>query len=279
MNKERKRPAAEPSKKEKTQPAKEETKKGTDKGFEKSETMVRSQEMQTPASPAGSQYQYPQQETGTDPSLYLQHPYLYAHPNLPIAYQSYPCNQAYPQPGYQSSSPYTPIVSPVYYYPIPPPAPVQPKEKEKETPHERLPERVYLNVSLVLVAVSSLSLFLYSMVYLFLFSRVQWDPASFPGIWGLGALYTLFAVVLGVASATLGIVTSVLIYTRARYKLCLIMILIMTIAGIIQVNPVSIPFSVAGFVLVSMGQILFKPIPEVDHPSSNDTPSEDNRKK
>lgn len=122
-----------------------------------------------------------------------------------------------------------------------------------------MPERIYVQVGMVLTALSSVAIFVYSMIYLLLFSMVQWDPASFAGIWGLGAAYTVFAIAFGVSAATLGIIATVFIHVRAGYNLNLMMILTIVLAGIIQINPAAIPVSAAAFVFISLSQELFGP--------------------
>lgn len=184
-------------------------------------------------------------------SYYQQHPYLYAHP-----YVLQPSGYSQPQSSMQTTvMPYLPA----QYYPYQP-LPIQPVETKKETKHEeKMPERVYLQVGLVLTALSSVALFVYSMIYLFLFSKEHWDPASFAGIWGLGAAYTIFAVALGITAATFGIISTVFLHVRAKYNMNMIMLLIITLAGIVQINPVAIPLAVAAFVFVSLCQDLFVP--------------------
>jgi hypothetical protein len=184
-------------------------------------------------------------------SYYQQHPYLYAHP-----YVLQPSGYSQPQSSMRTTvMPYLPA----QYYPYQP-VPIQTVETKKEAKQEeKMPERVYIQVGLVLTALSSAALFIYSMIYLFLFSREHWDPASFTGIWGLGAGYTVFAIAFGIAAATFGIISTVFLHVRTKYKMNMIMLLDITLAGIIQINPVAIPLAVAAFVFVSLCQDLFVP--------------------
>jgi len=212
--------------------------------------------------------QHPQTQTtpAYDYSAYYQqHPYLYAHPNTlqQMAYPQQPA--AHPQAGV------IPMMQ-VQYFPVQPlvmPPPVNPAQagqtaEGKQTAHreEKMPERVYIQVGLVLTALSSVALFIYSMVYLYLFSREHWDPALFTGIWGFGAVYTVFAIVLGIAAATFGLIATVFLHVRAKYQMNLVMILTIALAGIIQINPAAIPLAVAAFVFVSLCQDLFLQRPD-----------------
>lgn len=199
---------------------------------------------------------HPQEPTGDQPAYISQHAYLVAHPHLdPYGYGQAAAQATAPSVSYHFPAQTTP--PPMVPVPAEPTPAVSRKDETSGKEGEKRPESIYLLSAEVCLIISLVSVFLYSLVFLYLYSQEFMDPASFVGIWGLGPVYTLFAVGVGMGAFTVGIVGSVFLHSRTRFRPTLLILLAVLVSSVVQVNFLAAPFAGAAFGLVSMCQDLF----------------------